>query len=241
MNFKMTIAGLGLLITSTINAGPIIASATGPFQNYTGCEITKNSVIYKMEKLVETKYTRTDSESLMRLAPKAIAGIQNTYYRWFISQTDYNITNEAGDLLAFYSFGVKNTDNNSSEAKELIENIDTICTNSFSDFKILGEFVINLKIGNQILIDELIIEKNVGSFGIPSVSGKYIVPNSFTSKISNLQYTNGQFSFDIRVQEGDEDYYLTFIGSFEGDNKISGNAKMLSNGEHFGSFTGERK
>jgi hypothetical protein len=119
--------------------------------------------------------------------------------------------------------------------------MDHICDDSVKDFRILGYFQIDLTIGDHIFEDRLRIARSNGVFGGAIIEGVYSVPNSFESKIQKLNYTDGVFSFQIRVQEGEDDYMAIFEGTLDERDQIKGSAFVLPERTLLGVFTGRRE
>src|SRR5690606_26565240 len=105
-----------------------------------------------------------------------------------------------------------------------------------NDFGIIGEFQLDLKIGNRVFIDYLTVERTA----LGHIKGKYIVPNSFESGINNLQYNDGDFSFTIHVKEGNDDYQAIFEGVINDNGEVTGKAFILPERAPLGEFTGKK-
>ena len=100
--------------------------------------------------------------------------------------------------------------------------------------RMLGKFQIDLKIGNRVFIDYL--ETQRGSNG--KIEGRYIVPNSFESPITKFKYSEGNFSFIIRVREGAQDYEALFEGFISDVQVLEGRAFILPHRQLLGTFNG---
>ncbi len=244
MKLKIILTTFSMCLAFNATAGDILAIKEGPFKKYDKCTLTNstgtieagNSYNYKL--LETSKYYDYfyDFEGLIK---PVIAGAQTRSHRWSPTQTDYYIKNSSGSLINFYAVGFTNINNNTPEANTLITKMDNICDEQLTDFNILGEFQIDLKIGNEIFEDKLLIKRTKEFFGI-NINGTYIVPNSFESKIQKLNYENGSFSFIIRVQEGEEDYKAIFEGFLHANGELEGKAFILPDRKELGSFTGKR-
>jgi hypothetical protein len=227
-----------------ISANNIIASKTGSLTKYSKCMIKDGKGIIEISDF----QTNTISESttlyntfynIKKLAPGAISNIEPQRYVWSVTQTDYFVSNEFDQLVNFYSYGFTNIANNSYESDIIVEQIDKVCS-SLNDFKIIGKFQLSLKIGEKVFIDELIIERKTHYNEAPYLTGTYSVPNSFIADIKDLTYNNNQFSFTIRVQEGDADYEAFFEGTFSDRNIFKGNSFVLPQNSLLGVFEGKR-
>lgn len=241
---KATLLLLGLFITNSAMTQEIFASKDGPFERFTDCKVSKDKgtieiLDHQGNLLSESTNLRVPLSRFYALAPAAIKGIESNFLRWSPTQTNYNIIDSDGALVPFYSFGVRNRVNKSEAAKELMSTIDRICDQSLQDFKVIGNFQIELKIGNNFFLDQLEVKRSVDSFFTPYVEGRYIVPNSFESKIKSLNYLNGTFSFTTTVTEG-EPYEVLFTGVIAGDKITNGKAYILPNHNLLGEFIGRR-
>lgn len=72
------------------------------------------------------------------------------------------------------------------------------------------------------------------------IRGSYLVPNSFESKIKNINYKDGKFSFIIRVQEGSDDYKAYFEGHLDKNEQLHGKVFILPSRKLLGTFSGRR-
>ena len=217
----------------------ILASKEGSFDKFDRCALSidvvnLNKTVGTLEikngskiSLKETSIINRSPEKLERFALPALEGAQGQYYRWFPTQNDYKVRNKDNKLENFYSSGFINIDNNSVAAQDLILEMDSICDEQINDFRMLGKFQLNLEIGSRVFNDQLIIEREEGNFSGPIVKGRYIVPNSFESQIKTLTYEDGQFSFIIRVQEGNQDYQAIFEGSLNREGQLEGKSYIL--------------
>jgi len=105
----------------------------------------------------------------------------------------------------------------------------------------LGEFNVELKIGDRVFIDQLRLKRSFSNLNYPSVTGTYVVPGSFESNVTNLIYDTGIFSFVINVNEGNESYDAIFEGRFTDENIFKGKAFTLPERNLLGQFQGTRK
>lgn len=234
-----------LLIPSTYATAPLFVKE-GAFHKFGKCSLSEGSATIEIltgptTKISETTLLNESLEDLVTLSDEAIRQAGREFYRWSGTQSDYLAQNSQGGLKTFYAYGFKNISNDSSEARALITRLDQICDRESFDFKILGDFELALTMNGQTLIDKISIKRRSENFGYSIIEGSYIVPNSFESKIENLNYQDDRFSFEIRVREGNEDYMAKFEGYFNDRNHFSGHATVLSTNELLGIFTGARK
>lgn len=244
MNSKKLLMTIMISITLNTSAGDLLAVKEGPFENYNRCSLSHGIGTIEIGhgfnfNITETSRVNNSLRDLEILATPAVAAASKESYRWFPTQTDYAVKNNNGRLVNFYSVGFKNIYNESNAAQELISLIDQTCNRELADFRILGEFQVDLRIGNKVFADKLIVKRTSSTYG-PIIDGLYIVPNSFESKIENLNYNNGKFSFTIHVLEGDDDYHAIFEGSLSQNDILKGQAFILPNRIPLGSFTGKR-
>ncbi len=228
-----------LSMINGISASEVIISKSGPFDNYDRCEVSvKSATLYAGSshgnQLVESTAININSPAVLKLGSKALLHAETPYYRWFQTQTDYKVRSSSGHLSTYYSRGFKNINNDSSASLLLREKTDQIC-DDLKEFKLLGSFILDLKIGNRIFKDELIIHKKYNL-----IFAEYIVPNSFTSKINDLNYKNGKFTFTIHVKEGNEEYDALFEGTINNHHELKGKAYILPKRSLLGTFTGQR-
>lgn len=99
-----------------------------------------------------------------------------------------------------------------------------------------GEYIVKLKIGNTLFLDELILNQDASI-----TTGVYKVPGSFESDVLDFQSNQNDFSFEILVKERGESYQVTFRGSFMNENNFSGNAYFSADSSILGEFIGVRK
>lgn len=244
MRTKFILISLITFLTFNTTAADTLAIKKGPFKKYHKCTLLKSSGTIEISngltyKLIETSDYHQSLYDLENLVMPAISGIQTRTHRWYPTQTDYLIRNSRGSLINFYAKGFTNISNESIEAEVLINRIDKICNNQLSDFNILGHFEIDFKVGTKVFKDKLIIRR-IEEFNGANISGSYIVPNSFESKVQNLNYKNGDFSFIIHVQENEDDYKAVFEGFLHSNGKIEGKAFILPNRKELGIFTGRK-
>lgn len=245
MKSKISLIGIGMGLMFNASAGEILASKEGPFESYNRCSLSHAKGTLEIRnglrtKIIETTKIFVSLKDLEELAIPAIAGVAREFYRWFPTQTDYSVRGADSSLVNFYAVGFRNINNESNAAQELISRIDHICNEELTDFRILGDFRVDIKIGSKVFEDKLTIKRIVETFMEPKIEGVYLVPDSFESKIQNLNYKDGEFSFTIRVQEGDDDYKATFEGKLDFDNKLEGKAFILPDRKLLGTFTGKR-
>lgn len=246
MKFKVLI--LSMTFSFSNFAGKVLASKSGPFEKFNYCSIEKERGHISLtgpSGLQMSEETEIEPSSLFSksLSKAAIEGAGRTTYRWSVTQTDYFIfgyEGDEGDLVRFYANGFQNVENKSQASAQLITEIDHFCDDILNDFKILGDFAIELHIGNDVLLDSLSIKRNHDLFIGTTIKGIYSVPNSFQSRIENLNYINGKFIFVITVKEAGQEYKASFEGSFQSDNEITGNAFILPNKKFLGTFKGAR-
>lgn len=244
MKSKMLLTTIVTCLTHSATAKEVLASKEGPFKKYNKCALTDTTGTLEIGNpfsyhLLETSSHYDYFYDLEGLVRPAVAGAQARPRRWYPTQTNYHIRNSRGSLVKFYALGVTNIDNDTTEAKTLKNKINDICDNQLNDFNILGEFQIDLQIGNQIFKDKLVVKRTQELYGI-AIEGVYIVPGSFKSKITKLNYKNGTFSFIIRVQEGEDDYRAVFEGFLNADGQLKGKAFILPEREELGVFTGKK-
>lgn len=245
MTSKIFLSILTIYFAHTATAENILAQKKGSVKRYAQCSLSESHGTIQINDslnryhLSETSRYQHDFYDVERIVTPAIKGIEGMYYRWNAIQTDYLIKDDNDSLIKFYSFGLTNIINKTPQARTLIEDIDRICDFHLRDFSIIGEFQIDLQIGNRVFKDSLIIQRDEGFFGV-HVKGIYSVPNSFNSKIKSLNYKDGRFSFTIRVQEGEDDYEAKFEGILNSSSELKGRAFILPSNEELGSFTGKR-
>lgn len=223
----------------------ILAKKSGPFDGHDKCLITKEG--YQMSlgeehasnQFISRREKKVDSLLFKKLGKEAIKHKQSPYYQWALFQANYLVTN-GSNLVVFKSEGNININNSSKEARELISQMDLICKKGEQDFRLEGLSKISLKIGERIFEDFLNIEIKTDTSLYPVIVGKYIVPDSFKADIKKLRYLNGKFSFEIRVIEGEDDYFALFEGHIQEDLTINGKAFILPGKEILGTFEGQR-
>jgi hypothetical protein len=243
MKLKNTILPIFMIFNSEANTH--LASKRSLSNEYDYCHITKNTVTREIShnqsgKLVETTILNSSLNNLRKDSQTAIDNIQRDFQSKFSANEIYRVQNSTGNLDIFFSRGINEVQNSSNESKNLIKLIDSICEKKALDFKIIGDFNIYLKIGNTKFIDSLSIFRKSNPYMKPGISGKYTVPNSFSSNLSTLDYRNGKFSFVIRVIEGSQDYFSVFEGSMIDKDNLSGKAYTLPDRKLLGHFTGRR-
>lgn len=242
---KISLAVLSLLIVSKLAAQPI-ARKSGGFKNYDQCSIEAQVGYIEIgngytNHLKERSAHYSSTEEFLTLSMTALLEASRPFYRWSGTQVDYLVLNSSQELSPFYSNGFRNITNSSEESSELKKRIDQICDNELIDFKILGEFNVELKIGDRVFIDQLRLKRSFSNLNYPSVTGTYIVPGSFESNVTNLIYDTGIFSFVINVNEGNESYDAIFEGRFTDENIFKGKAFTLPERNLLGQFQGTRK
>lgn len=242
---KVSLTVLSLTIASKLVA-QTIAMKSGGFKSYEKCSI--ESQIGHIEigndytnHLIERSSHYSSTEEFKNLSTAALYEVSRPFYRWSGTQVDYYVLNSSQELSPFYSNGFRNIINSSKESIELKKRIDQICDNELFDFKILGEFNVELKIGNRVFIDQLSLKRSFSNLDYPSVNGVYIVPGSFESRITKLVYDTGIFTFVINVNEGNESYDAIFEGRFTDVNRFEGEAFTLPERNLLGQFQGTRK
>jgi len=238
---KSLIIGITFLVglSSGLQATEVVVSKSGPFLKFNSCEVRSNQTTISIGSslgnyLKEATDHLINSSELLNLAEIALKSAGNRYYRWFNSQTDYFIRNSTGHLVPYYSRGFSNINNNSDAAFYLRQKTDQIC-DKVNDFKLLGSFTLDLKIGDRIFEDKLLVHRKNGS-----IFAEYIVPNSFTSEIRDLSYLNGKFTFTIHVKEGDQEYDAAFEGTINQRGRLEGRAFVLPDRSLLGTFTGKK-
>ncbi len=218
-----------------------LALLQGSFENFQKCQIYQDHVKlhlgHDFGNQITTQFPYTGhTDEILQLTPGAIAGIGPVRYRWMLEQTDYQVLSAQNELITFLSSGITNRLNDSVEAKRLKELMHEICESDNYSPKILGEFIVLLRIGNRDFTDRLIIEKVTES----TIKGRYIVPGSFESEVESLIADDKLFSFKIRVREGEDDYYAEFKGAIESDGSLEGSAYELGTQQLLGHFTAAR-
>ncbi len=222
-------------------ANDLIATKEADSNLYSTCTISSHE-ISRVQSLGDDRYaTETtphhyDLQSLKDHSADLIAGISRRFYTWNSTQVRYHVANSANELVEYYASGFENIRNTSPYLTGSLETINDMCENFARDFRFLGKFQIDLKVGDRVLIDYLEVERS--SFG--NFIGKYVVPNSFESAISDLHYQNGDFRFTIHVQEGDQEYDALFEGHISETFLITGEAFILPARQSLGTFTGRR-
>ncbi|MBK25278.1 MAG: hypothetical protein CME70_14885 [Halobacteriovorax sp.] len=220
-------------------ASEVLIGKSGPFANFDRCEVTKTKTTLSIgsshhNQLIEVTNLETNADEILKYSNAALKAAGNRYYRWFNTQTDYNVRNTSGQIVPYYSIGFSNINNDSDAALYLRQKTDQIC-DKVNDFKLLGSFTLDLKIGDRIFKDKLLVQRSNGS-----VVAEYIVPNSFASKIKNLDYKNGSYTFTIHVKEGEQEYDAAFEGTIDEQGKLKGNAFFLPDRSLLGSFIGKK-
>lgn len=244
MKSEILLMILGLGLSLELTAGSILASKEGPFEKFNLCTVEDGHSTISIgfnsgHKLIERSSLYLSTQELKDLSLPAIAGIGRQFFRWFPTQTDYNVRGADGSLVTYFSEGLKNINNDSHAALELRTQVDKIC-DQVTDFRILGEFQVDLKIGRKVFADKLVVKRTNGSFRNAQIEGSYLVPDSFESKIKDLKYTDGDFTFIIHVKEGTQEYDAIFEGKLNRKDELSGNAFVLPERKLLGSFTGRR-
>lgn len=221
-----------------------IAAKQGSLERYDACHIGENYGILEISDndghFIEKTVIDTREFNIHSLAPNALAGKEPPFYRWSHEQIDYKVLNSNFELEDFHVIGFRNIRNSTSEAAKLITTIDHLCDNVLQGIRVLGEFQIDLKIGDRVFADQLIIKYlNIGG-----IYARYIVPNSFESRVYKIDYDGEKLSFVIHVKEGSDDYEAIFEANFEANfdtnDTLSGDAYILPTRQHLGSFTGRR-
>ena len=231
-----------LLITLLTSAyGEVfVASKQGGHERYDICHIADNygslTITDRAGHLVEKTAINTDELNIRVLAPNALAAAKPPVYRFLNQQTDYKVINSNSQLEAFFAVGAITIENPSSEATTLVATIDQLCDNVLQSIRILGEFQIDLKIGDRVFADQLIIKR----LDSGNIRARYIVPNSFESKVYKIAYDGEKLSFVIRVQERGEDYEAIFEARIDEKGILTGDAYILPERQHLGSFTSKR-
>ena len=245
MKLKISIIGLTIGLIFNTAAEDILASKEGPFNNYNYCSLTHDRGTLEIRngsrsKIVETSMINVTLKDFEELAAPAIAGKGREFNRWYPTTTNYSVRGANEVLEKFYSHGFFNIINDSSAAQELMLKIDDVCSTQLNDFRIIGKFQVDLKIGNRVFEDKLIIKRTNETFMGAVIEGTYEVPNSFESKVKDLNYKDGIFTFTIRVREGDDDYKTSFEGTLNQDGHLEGKALILPARTLLGTFTGKR-
>lgn len=232
------------LASQTTMAQELLAQKGGTFSKFNRCSIFENRVELQINlqngKMIESTKLANSQNIISKLSDAAITSAARATYRWLTMQHDYHVRGSDGNLAKFYAFGFETISNNSTEALALIEYIDQVCDQHAEDFKLLGEFQVDLKIGDRVFADQLIVERDSPTDSMARVRGKYIVPNSFESKIKEVNYRDGVFSFQIEVKEGSDEYDALFEGEISSNGELSGAAFVLPARSILGTFTGKR-
>lgn len=237
----MKSALFGLFLLNTVMANDIIASKHDNSIYYSSCLIeptvvTRVKNIGRNRKAIQATTHGQNLNDLISSSSSLLSSISGGHYRWSPIQTDYYIANVHNELTLFYAVGFNNINNESELLTKSLNTIDQLCDAVALDFSIIGEFQLDLKIGNRIFVDYLNIERTP----LGHLKGKYVVPNSFESAIDNLQYENGSFSFTIHVKEGTDDYHAVFEGLIDENDRVIGKAFILPERKPLGEFTGKR-
>lgn len=244
MKFKLLLPVFVMGLAFNALSNDILAEKEGSFEKYDKCSLSKS--IGTLEaghssraKLIQTSKYYDDFYDLDGLVRPVLAGVGRNFRRWSPTQTYYRIKDTLNNLSVFYAVGFLNVPNQAIESVELISKIDHICDQQLNDFNILGEFNIDLKIGNKVFADKLVV-KRTKDFWRLNIDGTYIVPNSFESKLEKLNYEDGKFSFTIHVLEGEDDYKAIFEGFLHASGELEGKAYVLPERNLLGTFTGNK-
>jgi hypothetical protein len=241
---KKFVVSFSLLLCSVTSAEVALVKKMGASAKYENCSVYEKYGVIELYSGSKSKFTQR-SEILTPIDLNmsediAIEGAGRPFYRWSNMSMNYFVRSSSGDLKRYYAHGFENIVNNTPEAKYLIDITDKYCDKVIRDFDFLGNFNLNLKIGDRLFVDELIVDRKFAGHFQTSVQGKYIVPGSFESKLSKINYDGKSFSFVIHVVEGEDDYKAIFEGEII-NNKLNGKAFVLPDRNLLGEFTGERK
>lgn len=225
--------------------GTILASAHGPFEKFNHCLIEDGHTTIKISNgfgnnLTERSTVFHSTEGIKTLSTPALAGIGSRFFRWFPTQTEYKTRGDENTLIPYFKEGLENLHNDSEASDELRAQTDFFCNQLALDFRILGKFRVDLKIGDKVFADELFFKRTQNSFSNTKVEGTYSVPESFESKVKDLIYENGKFSFTIHVVEGEQEYDSLFEGTINNRNELKGKAFVLPDRSLLGEFTGAK-
>lgn len=207
---------------------------------YETCHIAENYGVLSISdpagELVEKTTIDTRELDIRSLAVNALAGARPVNHRFMDQQIDYKVVNSNLDLEIFYSIGFRTIGNSTPEAAKLVTTIDHLCDNVLQSIRVLGEFQLDLKIGDRVFADQLIIKR----LDSGNIHARYIVPNSFESKVYKMAYDGEKLSFVIRVQERGDDYEAIFEARIDENDILTGDAYILPERQHLGSFIGKR-
>lgn len=186
--------------------------------------------------LIEKTAIDTREFNIRNLATKALAEAKPPSIRFTDQQIDYSVINGDLGLEVFYAIGLTTIGNSSPEAAKLVTTIDQLCDNVLQSIRVLGEFQLDLKIGDRVFADQLIIKR----LDSGNIHARYIVPNSFESRVYKINYNGENLSFVIRVQERGDDYEAIFEARIDENGILTGDAYILPERQHLGSFIGKR-